>query len=157
MARVGKYLTFISLALLVLGVGIEAVLSPGGPGPTLIQSVRLQSGKVRQKPATDASERLSTSAPARIEELSNQPAVSLATEPVPVSRVAHQDATGQKEDEHAFQRNEIASTRAVGDTALARRRAKREAASRRQDEMYYRYHAPVSPQAHQRSLFPFFH
>src|SRR5689334_199444 len=135
MARARNYLMAISLSLLGLMIGVEGVLSPGGPGATVIPSARLQN-VARGKPTSRRPEPLSIGTPAPAEELPNQQAASLATEPVA--------AIVQKSERRPSKSDDAEHSLGLPEAPPLRKRVRREAGSRRQDEIYYRSHPPTS-------------
>ena len=147
-----KYFTIVGGGLLAMLIAISAVTQPGGPGPSLVNAAAPQAAVIRHDPQASRLERLRVEeaalrANAKIEPPATAESAHLlpaSTTQVDTPQVAEPigavTAATEEEAPHALQlEKERLRDEGARKKRLARKRAKalEEAASRRQDQMYY--------------------
>jgi len=147
-----KYFTIVGGGLLAMLIAISAVTERGGPGPSLVNATAPKAATMRHDPQASRVERLRVEeaalrANAKIESPAMAdsdhllpPSTTQVDTPQAVEPIGALTAATEEEAAHALQ---LEKERLRGEGArkkrLARKRAKalEEAASRRQDQMYY--------------------
>ena len=144
-----KYFTIVGGGLLAMLIAISAVTESGGPGPSLVNAAAPKAAAVRHDPQASRVERLRAEeaalrANAKIESpaMSDSdhllpPSTTLVDMPQAAEPIGALTAATEEEAAHALQLEK--ERRRERRKRLARNRAKalEEAASRRQDQMYY--------------------
>ena len=147
-----KYFTIVGGGLLAMLIAISAVTEPGGPGPSLVNAAAPKAAALRHDPQASRVERLRAEEGALMANAKTEsPAMAESAHllPPPTTQVDTPQAaeptgalTAATEHE-AARALQLEKERLRGEGArkkrLARKRAKalEEAASRRQDQMYY--------------------
>ncbi len=160
-----RYFTIVGGGLLAMLIAISAVTQPGGPGPSLVNAAAPQAAVIRHDPQASRVERLraeeaalranaKTESPAMAEPAhllsTTQADTPQAAEPIGAPTAATEDEAAralQLEKERL--RDEGARKKRL---ASKRAKALEEAASRRQDQMYYGNAALHSAQRDRRDL-----
>ncbi len=144
-----KYFTIVGGGLLAMLIAISAVTESGGPGPSLVNAAAPKAAAIKHDPQASRVERLRAEeaalrANAKIESLAMSdsdhllpPSTTQVDTPQAAELIGTLTAATEEEAAHALQleKERLRERR----KRLARNRAKalEEAASRRQDQMYY--------------------
>jgi hypothetical protein len=127
---------------MALLMAINVVVGPGGPGPSLVQVAPPRIASGRYEPQALAPDGIAgATAPTQNGKLSHDVPVQTELSQVASLDLASTPRPAAHEDEYAAQVRQRAKAEKTRKKHLTRERTKREAASRRQDELYYRYHA----------------